>query len=348
MTTQLIFPNQESIYNLEQGKVFFIPINPTTKLATDKGLFVGNVPEEGFLLAPAVQSIKHLESQSGKNRTDKVLETQQSLQVTIRLENVDTENLAQAIFGTSVRLLETTVTNEIHTVYKGRSFFLERPNVSSFTITNPTGLILNRDYQINAKPGEVFIPNSSSLVDESLVNIYYSAPPINRITGYSALNTEVWVRYNGLNMADDLKPIVAEVFKVRFSPTSVLDFIKNGFPGMVLELTGEALYEPLLESRVGYEGGIYRVLLPIVNIEPEPEPEPEPDPFIPNGNLTYCQLSSSVINNMRPIDTVNGSFIYCQLSSSVINNMRPIDTVNGSFIYCLFDLANSGFDRNPD
>lgn len=322
MATQLILPDQETIYDLGQGKVFFIPIDPTTKLATDKGLFVGNVPEEGFILAPAVQSIKHLESQSGKNRTDKVLETQQSLQVTIRLENVDTENIAQAIFGTSVKLLEATVTSEIHTVYKEHSFSLERPNVNSFTITNPTGLILNKDYQVNAKTGEVFIPNSSSLVDGSLVTVYYTAAPINRITGYSALNAEVWVRYNGQNMANSLKPIVAEIFKVRFNPVSIIDFIKNGFPGIQLELIGEALYEPLLDKRVRYEGGIYRVLLPIVNIETEPDD--------------------------NPLDPPDGYLIYCQLSSSAISSFRPIDTVNGNFIYCTFDLNNSGFDRTPN
>lgn len=306
MTTQLIFPDQETTYNLGQGKVFFIPINPTTKLATDKGLFVGNVPEEGFLLAPAVQSIKHLESQSGKNRTDKVLETQQSLQLTIRLENVDTENIAQAIFGTSVRLLEATVTNEIHTVYKGRSFFLERPNVSSFTITNPTGLILNRDYQVNAKTGEVFIPNNSFLVDESLVNIYYAAPPINRITGYSALNTEVWVRYNGQNMAMTNNFIVAEVFKVRFNLTTVLDFIKNGFPGIQLELIGEALYEPLLQSRVGYEGGIYRILLSR-KLEND---DSDPDLEIPRKVLIYC-LGILPARPIKIIEVSNQSGIYC-------------------------------------
>lgn len=304
MTTQLIFPDQETTYNLGQGKVFFIPINPTTKLATDKGLFVGNVPEEGFLLAPAVQSIKHLESQTGKNRTDKVLETQQSLQVTIRLENVNTENLTQAIFGTSVRLLGATVTSEIHTVYKGYSFSLERPNVNSFTITNPTGLILNRDYQVNAKTGEVFIPNSSSLVDGSLVTVYYTAPPINRITGYSALNAEIWVRYNGQNMADNLNLIVAEVFKVRFNPASVLDFIKNGFPGIQLELIGEALYEPTLESVSGYKGGIFRILKIGKSIGETPDLE------VPRQRAIYCP-GVLPARPIKIIEVLNQSGIYC-------------------------------------
>jgi len=320
---QQIFPGQETKYVLGQGKVFFDLINPTTKLPIDKARFVGNVSEDGVVLAPTVQTIEHFESMTGKNRKDAVFESQQSLQVTVRLESVEVENLAQAMFGTSLKLLEATVTNEVHTAYKGYSFSLNRPNVSSLTIMNPSGLIFNQDYRVNLKTGEVFIPENSQIVNESLVTVYYSAPPVNKITGYTALNTEVWVKFNGLNMADKLNPIIVEIFKARFNPGSVLDFIKNGFPGTQLELIGEALYEPSLEKVAGYEGGIFRIFSIGKTIDNSP---PEPDPFIPDGGFIYCQLSGTIINSFRPVDT----------------------TVDGDFIYCLFDLANSGFDRSVD
>lgn len=256
---QQIFSEQETNYFLGQGKLFFAPINLITKLAEDKARFVGNVPEEGFIIAPTVQTIQHNESITGKNRRDAVFYPGQSLTVTVRIENVDVENLVQAMFGTSLRLLEATVSNEIHTAYKGYSFSLERPNVTNLTIMNPSGLIFNQDYRVNFKTGEVFIPENSQIVNESLVTVYYTAPPINRITGYTLLNSEVWVRFDGVNMADKLTPIVAEVFKVRFNPASALDFIKNAFPGTQLELTGEGLYEPALETVPGYEGGMYRI-----------------------------------------------------------------------------------------
>ena len=317
---QQIFSEQETNYSLPQGKVFFAAINPITKLAEDKARFVGNVPEEGFIIAPTVQTIQHNESITGKNRRDAVFYPGQSLTVTVRLENVDLENLTQAMFGTSLRLLEATVTNETHTAYKGYSFSLNRPNVSSLTIMNPSGLIFNQDYKVNFKTGEVFIPENSQIVNESLVTVYYSAPPINRITGYTALNTEVWVRFNGLNMADKLNPIIAEIFKVRFNPASVLEFIKNGFPGTQLELIGEALYEPILENAREYRGGMFRILQIGKSIGIA-----YPEFFVPDENL-----------------------IYCQLSGTVVSSFRPVDTVNGNFTYCLFDLANSGFDRSLD
>ena len=255
---QQIFVGQETRYFLGQGKVFFDLIDPITKQPMDKARFVGNVPEDGFVITPTVQKVEHMESMTGKNRKDAVLETQQSLQITVRLESVDVENLSQAIFGTSTTIAQGTVTSETHTAHRGYSFFLNRPNLTSFTSITPTA-VLGTDYNVNLKTGEVFIPQNSVIPDASEVQCSYVAGAIKRINGYTATNTELWVRFNGLNMADKLTPIVAEVFKVRFNPASALDFIKNAFPGTQLELTGEGLYEPALETVPGYEGGMYRI-----------------------------------------------------------------------------------------
>lgn len=260
---QRIFPGQETRYFLGQGMVFLDSINPTTKRPMDKARFVGNVPEDGLVLTPTVQKVDHMESMTGKNRKDFVLETQQSLQITLRLESIDVENLSQAIFGTSTTIAQGTVTNETHIAHRGYSFFLNRPNVTSFTSLNLTNgsitITPETDYQINLKTGQVFIPKTSAIPDATEVKCSYVAGDINRISGYTATNTELWLRFNGLNMADKLNPIVAEVFKVRFNPASALDFIKNAFPGTQLELTGEGLYEPALETVAGFEGGMYRI-----------------------------------------------------------------------------------------
>lgn len=255
---QQIFPGQETRYLLGQGMVFLDLINPTTKRPMDKARFVGNVPEDGFVLTPTVQKVEHMESMTGKNRKDAVFYPQQSLQITLRLESVDVENLSQAIFGTSTTIAQGTVTNETHIAHREYSFFLNRPNVTSFTSITPTA-VAGIDYNVNLKTGQVFIPKTSAIPDATEVQCSYVAGAINRISGYTATNTELWLRFNGLNMADKLTPIVAEVFKVSFNPASALDFIKNAFPGTQLELTGEGLYEPALETVAGFEGGMYRI-----------------------------------------------------------------------------------------
>ena len=261
--SQLIFPGQNTTYFLGQGKLFFDLIDSITKLPVDKARFVGNVPEDGFIITPTVQKVEHMESMTGKNRKDAVFETQQSAQITVRLENVDVENLSQAIFGTSTTIAQGTVTNEKHTAHRGYSFFLNRINLTSFVSLTDGGSpppVSGTDYRVNLKTGEVFIPENSSILDAEEVECDYVAGATKRITGYTATNTELWLRFNGVNMADKLTPIVADVFKVRFNPASALDFIKNAFPGMQLELTGEALYEPDLETVSGSEGGMYRIL----------------------------------------------------------------------------------------
>lgn len=253
-------------YVLGQGRVFLDEINPTTKRAVGKSRYVGNVPEDGFIIAPQVQSVDHFESNTGFNRKDSKFENQQMAQVTIRMENIDKENLAVAMFGNSLSIASGTVTAEVHTAHPGYSFHLNRVNVTSFTSltsggSTPTTYVAGTDYQvINLKTGEIFIPESSTIPVASEVRATYAAGAMDRVTGFSRVNTELWVRFNGVNMAANQSPIIAEVFKVRFNPVSALDFIKNTFPGMQLELIGEALYEPLLDTVPGYEGGYYRVL----------------------------------------------------------------------------------------
>ena len=85
--------------------------------------------------------------------------------------------------------------------------------------------------------------------------------------------------------------------------------------------SGEALYEPLLESRVGYKGGIYRILLPEVFIE------------VSNQPAIYCS-GGFPARPIKIIEVPNQSAIYC---SGVLPN-RPIKIIelpNQSAIYCL-------------
>ena len=252
-------------YVLGQGRLFLDEIDPITKRAKEKSRYVGNVPEDGFIIAPQTQTLEHFESNTGFNRKDQKFENQQMAQVTIRMENIDKENLAVAMFGDSLSIAAGTVTAEAHTAHPGYSFHLNRINATAFTSltsggTTPTTYVAGTDYRVvNLKTGEIFIPENSTIPVASQVLANYTAGAMDRVTGFSRINTELWVRFNGVNMANNQAPIIAEVFRVRFNPVSALDFIKNNFSGMQLEIVGEALYEPLLDTVPGYEGGFYRV-----------------------------------------------------------------------------------------
>lgn len=253
-------------YVLGQGKVFFDEIDPVTKRAMGKSRFIGNVPEDGFVISPTVQRVDHMESYSGYNRKDVSIETQQMATFTVRMEDISKENLAIAMFGESLTIANGTVSAEPHTAHLGYSFHLNRINLTSFTSLtsaggSPTTYVAGTDYIVrDLKTGEIFIPADSDIPDASAVRANYVAGAMDRVSAYSRTNTELWVRFNGRNMANQLSPVVAEVFKARFSPAAALDFIKNSFPGMQLELQGEVLFEPLLETVAGYEGGMFRVL----------------------------------------------------------------------------------------
>ena len=120
-------------YVLGQGKVFFDEINSTTKLALGKARFIGNVPEDGFVIAPGVQELDHFESYTGYNRKDERLETQQMATLTVRMENINKDNLAIAMFGQSITIAAGTVSDESHIAHKGFTFHLDRIDLTAFT-----------------------------------------------------------------------------------------------------------------------------------------------------------------------------------------------------------------------
>jgi hypothetical protein len=47
------------------------------------------------------------------------------------------------------------------------------------------------------------------------------------VAAFAVPNTEYWLRFNGLNSAEEDSPVIIDCFKVRFAPTSDLPVINN-------------------------------------------------------------------------------------------------------------------------
>jgi hypothetical protein len=47
------------------------------------------------------------------------------------------------------------------------------------------------------------------------------------IAAFNKPNTEHWLRFNGLNSAEDDNPVIVDLFKVRFPPVADLSLIIN-------------------------------------------------------------------------------------------------------------------------
>lgn len=250
-------------YVLGQGKVYIDTISATTGLPEGNARFVGNVPNGGLVVNFTTQAIEHYESYTGQNLKDKVIERQKQAKATLTLENIVKENLMLAIYGSDASLASATVTSAPHVAHPGKAFFLGRPNLTSFTSLtstggSPTTYVNGTDYTVDLKSGTVEIIEGGAISTQTNVLTTYVAGAIERVTAFSADNTEVWLRFNGLNNADENKPIVFDAFKVRLMPLKALDLISDQWTK--LEMDAELLYQDLLDGVTGYDGGFFRIM----------------------------------------------------------------------------------------
>ena len=80
-------------YVLGQGKVFLDEIDPITKRAKEKSRYVGNVPEDGFIIAPQTQTLEHFESNTGFNRRDQKFDSKEKrnlIEKQLKNSNIET------------------------------------------------------------------------------------------------------------------------------------------------------------------------------------------------------------------------------------------------------------------
>ena len=251
-------------YILGQGKVYLDTIDATTKLPKDKARWLGNVPNGGLTFSFETSEYTHQESNTGQRLTDLKIELGKMLKGTLKIEDLNKDNLAAFLYGTGATVSGATITDEVHTATPGYSFKLAHINLTSFTTLEPspsgTAYTAGTDYTVDLKSGRVFIPTGSSIAADTAVQATYVAGSYDRTTAFNVSNTEYWLTFDGLNNADGDKPIVAEVFKARFNPPTNFDLLSEAV--ISLEMAFEGLYQETLAADAAYKGGFFRLMKP--------------------------------------------------------------------------------------
>lgn len=229
-----------------QGKIF---LATRATDGTPEGFrYMGNCPE--LLISTDVQVLEHEESYTGQGLTDLQIETTIRAMARIRAENLNKENLAFALYGTANLITGSTVTDEAHVAYKGKSIALNFINLTAFTsLTNDAGsttYVKGTDYEIDLKAGMIDILSGGAIADASDVKANYTAGNSEKITAFTSDNREYWLRFNGLNTAEGNKPVVIDCYKTRFKPQDQLALISNDLSSIDIE--GNILYDPLQPS----------------------------------------------------------------------------------------------------
>lgn len=164
-----------------------------------------------------------------------------AIEASITLHDLSPENLALAVFGGSSAVTAGAISNESHTAYLGGLVRLNNiPDTGTIVVTNSGGTItyvVGTDYTVNAAG---IVPLATgAIADASTVLIDYTKKAGNVVQAVVNSGQEFALTFVGLNEAQSGKPVVVDLYRMKFSPSQGLGFIGDEFAS--LELNGSVL-----------------------------------------------------------------------------------------------------------
>lgn len=227
----------KSEYFSGQGKVFIAKYNADGTLSNYR--FVGNVP--ALSLEASTEKIEHKESHTGSRSIDKVIVTEQNVAVNFTLEEVTPENLAMAFHADVSEVAGKSVSDEtIATWAVGDNWVLAHQNISDLSIADTADqpLVEGQDYIVDKAFGRVtYISKSQTL--KAPFKASYTAGKVKKVSFLQQSNPEYALRFEGLNTAENNKPVLVEVHRMAIEPAKTFDLINEELNQF--EITGNAL-----------------------------------------------------------------------------------------------------------
>lgn len=216
---------QES-YSYGQGKVYLAERLPDGTPGTAR--WVGDVSE--LSVSFSVEDLTHKESYSGQRLEVRKLITGKSGELSLKFHEFSKENLALVLLGTDTTVAGSSVTGEkLPTAIKtGDRIALAHQNVSAVTIGS---LVENTDYTVDSIFGAVEflkdIPSNSDTVS-------YTYGAVENVAMMTVNSKDVYLRFEGLNLAEDNEWNLVELYKINFNPTEALSLIntENALDGL--------------------------------------------------------------------------------------------------------------------
>ncbi|ATS92314.1 hypothetical protein DLP05_015 [Stenotrophomonas phage vB_SmaS_DLP_5] len=233
------------MYFSGQGKVYIAERDSVTG-RPGAFRFVGNVPE--LRISMSVDNLEHKESMSGSRLTDLRITREKTCELAFTLEDFSVENLSLGMYGATTELSGATVTAEpLPAGLKAGDYVrLDNPNVSSLVVKDgsatPVTLVEGTDYRVeSAAFGTIQILTALTGKTQPLTAAYTSTTGGKSVNMFSAPSKERWIRFEGLNTADENKPVLVELYRTTLDPMSELSLISDDL--LKLELSGAVLYD---------------------------------------------------------------------------------------------------------
>lgn len=147
-------------------------------------------------------------------------------------------NLAKALWGGSTAVTTGTVTAESVTARVGG--LVRLANVASAVSAvkkGATTYVLGTDYEV--RPGGIFILSTGSIVDGDALTVDYTKAAADVVQAFVNSSQEYEMVFEGLNEARSGKAVIADIFRVRLSPSKNVSLIGQDYAS--LEITGKVL-----------------------------------------------------------------------------------------------------------
>jgi len=206
---------------------------------------LGNV--SGLAINITVSNFEHKESQTGQRGVDKRIQNELKASMTVNMESFIPGNMAIALRATSQKKAGATVTAEASKVYLGKVMPFKYAKVSAVTIKKAAATLVaytpgddpgDWDYMLNSDSGSVMwatTPYTVGLADADPVTIDYTYAAQSVVEPLTVAAPEKFLRFEGLNTADDFKPVIVEVFRWAPDPLRTLDLINENLAAMSSE-----------------------------------------------------------------------------------------------------------------
>ncbi|MFZ6712974.1 hypothetical protein [Undibacterium sp. TC9W] len=188
--------------------------------------------------------IKRKEAWSGEKTTSMSLIVDKDASVDMTLMDFSNENLNLALYGKSITSASGSVTGErLPTgLLVGDRVRLENPLVSSVVITDSatTPATVNPSkYEIDPKYGALTVKDATGLTQPLVAA--YSHGAIDTVAMFAVIPDNVFLRYEGINLAQGGAPVIVELYCVKTEPLKELSLItdKQGDMKISAEVLGD-------------------------------------------------------------------------------------------------------------
>lgn len=230
--------------------------------------WVGNCPmlKLGFTL----DMLEHKESYSGQALTDLKLVKGKTCEMSCTIEEFNAANLALALAGTANTVAAgSAITDEVlngsTTPAVGHVYVAAKRNGTTISIKDSTSgtaktLVKDTNYSIEPKSMTVTMLNTQvgGVEITGPLKISYTPGGDLETAMFNAAQTDKFMRFVGMNLADNGKVVTVDLFKVSLSTTKELNLITEGLSSFPLE--GAALMDTLraASGTLGQFGAIYQ------------------------------------------------------------------------------------------